>query len=307
MRRLPPLNAVRAFETSARLQSFSRAALELNVTQSAISHQVRTLEDYLNVPLFRRLSNGIELTPEAKRILPVATNAFETLSRAMLDISAKREGVTVHCSTSFALRWLLRRIGQFELASPEIAIRLSSGTVQDEFTPEALDLEVVYETSPPKNKNTTLLLDEWMLPVCSPEYLKGQQLETNGLLEHRLLANDPNCWDWMQWAKNFDIDAAAMQECLAKGISFNADTAAIETAVAGQGIALANLYYVKPELDSGALVTAVNVVPFRLGAHYLVRRRWDSQAIKTFAHWIENCAEETAAEVVAMVQTRSAK
>ena len=293
MRRLPPLNSLRAFEASARLRSFSRAALELNVTQSAISHQVRTLEDFLNVSLFRRLPKGIELTPQAEVILPVATSAFDNLSRAMVDVSAKRNGVVLYCSTSFAIRWLLRRIGQFELSFPDIAIRLSSGPGAESSIRDMLDLEIIYEMTPPKNKNTVLLLDEWMLPVCAPNYLDGVQLEPTGLLEHRLLANDPNFGDWMHWAKHNHIDATAMQECLGRGISFTADTAAIETAAAGQGIALANLYYVKPELDSGALVSAVDVEPFKLGAHYLVRRRGGDKAIQTFTDWIENCAAET--------------
>jgi len=306
MRRLPPLNSIRAFEASARLRSFSRAALELNVTQSAISHQVRTLEDYLNVSLFQRLPNGIELTPQAEAILPVATSAFENLSRAMLDVSTKRNGVMLYCSTSFAIRWLLRRVGQFELASPDIAVRLSSGPGAEGSMRDMLDLEIVYEETPPKSKNTKLLLDEWMLPVCSPEYLEERQLEPAGVLAHRLLANDPNGWDWLQWAKHNGIDAAAMQDSLAQGISFTADTAAIETAAAGQGIALANLYYVKPELDSGALVPATNVESLRLGAHYLVQRGRETQATKTFTQWIENCAKETDAEIMEIRNTRSA-
>ena len=104
MRQLPPLAALRAFEAAARLRSFKRAATELNVTQSAISHQVRVLEDHLNILLFRRVHSGVELTPQAEHLLPVASTSFDRIARAVREVRDNKTTLTIYCSSSFALR-----------------------------------------------------------------------------------------------------------------------------------------------------------------------------------------------------------
>lgn len=298
MRKLPPLPSLRSFEAVARNKSFSKAAKELNVTQSAISHQIRVLEEHLGLLLFRRLHNGIELTTQAEHLLPVTRSSFDEIARAVSEIREKRPSLIVHCSTSFALLWLLRRIGEFERAYPDITVRLSSWSPLLEEQGQSYDIEVVYESDPPSKQNSAVcLLDEWMMPVCSPELLQSSRISPADIVRHRLLVNSPNRWDWKCWGKFADVDTAQMNDALDKGIVFDADSSAIETAIRGQGIALANLSYAKPELDSGVLVPAVQIEPFKLGAHYLLPCANPSISSKTFTRWITDRAEETVEEV----------
>lgn len=298
MRQLPPLPALRTFEAVARNKSFKRAAMELHVTQSAISHQVRVLEENLGLLLFRRLHNGIELTPQAELLLTVTRGAFDEIAKAVLEIREKRPSLIVHCSTSFALLWLLRRIGEFERAYPDITVRLSSFSPLIEDQGNVYDIEVTYfQAKDLADASSKPLLDEWMMPVCSPEYLNAARIEPCAIIEHRLLINSPDLWDWREWAKLTGMEPSDMNDALARGIVFDADSSAIETAIRGQGIALANLAYAKPELDSGVLVPAVRHDPVRIGAHYLNLTDNPSIASKTFARWIRDRATDTIDEV----------
>jgi len=298
VRQLPPLSALRTFEAVARLKSFSRAAHELNVTQSAISHQIRVLEEHLGLILFKRLYNGIELTAQAELLLPVSSESFDSIAKVTRKIKEKRPSLVLHSSTSFALRWLLRRIGEFERAYPNITVLFSSCSPLLERQGPGCDIEIVYEAAPPMTGSaTTLLLDEWMMPVCSPELLQSSRIQPGEIPRHRLLVNSPDQWDWKCWGRFANINAVEMEEALGKGIVFDADAAAIDTAISGQGIALVNLAYAKSELDSGVLVPATNVDPFKLGAHYLQLKGTDSISTRTFTRWITERATETIEEI----------
>ncbi len=295
MRQLPPLAALRAFEAAARLRSFKRAATELNVTQSAISHQVRVLEDHLNILLFRRVHSGVELTPQAEHLLPVASTSFDRIARAVREVRDNKTTLTIYCSSSFALRWLLRRIVDFERVYPDINVQLSSFSPLIERHDELYDIEIVYLRDPekPTSASTVELIREWLLPVCSPEYLGGVPLPASKVTERRLLINSPDKWDWQCWSRAAGIDHAAMLQALERGVVFDADAAAIETATAGRGIALANLCYARGELDSGTLVPATDTDPFPLGAHAMIQHSANNYAVKTFSKWLLERAGET--------------
>lgn len=297
MRRLPPLAAYRAFEAVARHVSFVEAARELNVTRSAVSHQVRALEEFLGVSLFRRLATGIQLTADAERLLPEATEALNMIAESTKLVTEKRPSVYLHCSTSFALQWAARHIGRFENAHPNILVRLSTASGADKTNVEHVDLEVLYYELGAKAARKELLLPELLLPVCSPEFLNGERFSAAELLQKRLLKNSPSGWDWMQWCKSVSLPTEMANDALEIATSFDVDSAAIQAACNGMGIALANLCYVKPELDSGVLVPATDVKPFELGYHKLAARVELKSYQKKFVDWLEDCARETIADV----------
>ena len=297
MRRLPPLTPYRAFEAAARLLSFREAARELHVTPSAISHQVRTLEEHLGVALFRRAPGGVELTADAERILPDATAALNLIAASTKIVTEKRPSVYLHCSTSFALHWASRHIGRFENAYPNILVRLSTESISDSSGVEHVDLEVQYCEGPSKANDKHALLPEWLLPVCSPEYLGGERLSPEALMEKRLITNNQSGWEWMEWCKSFDVSHDIAYEALDLATRFDVDAGAISAATRGMGVALANLCYVKPELDSGVLVAAANCEPFELGHHRLVARVDLTAFQKKFVGWLQDSATDTRSDI----------
>ena len=298
VRQLPPLQSLRAFEAAARHGSFLKASRELDVTQSAISHQVRTLEEHLGLPVFRRFHNGIELTQQGEELLEVATPLFDSVARKIAEIRGSRPSLSVSCSPSFALRWLLRRIGEFERAYPEIVVSLSCGSPFPPGGSRIFDIEIVYRMDPPTEAvPDTPLLDEWMMPVCAPGFLRTSRIAPRDVIDHKLLVNNPDRRDWQRWAAFAGVDPGRMEEALSMGTVFDTDTAAIEMALCGGGIALANINYICAELDGGVLVPALMIQPFRLGTHYLRLRETASPSARTFSRWIADRATSALEEI----------
>lgn len=298
MRQLPPLQALRAFEAVARHASFNKASHELNASLDAIQHQVRVLEEHLGLLLLRRFGDRVELTQQGEHLLPITRLSFDGIARQVDEIRGKRPSLIVHCSTSLALRWLIRRLGEMEASCPEITVSLACGL---SFPPEynsQFDIDIVYGMDgPPEDESTVLLLEEWMIPLCSPSLLQSATIAPADIVKHRLLINAPDKRDWKRWAAFANVDAIRMEDALGHGMVFDADSSAIETAIAGQGIILANLNYVQSDLESGALVPATTVRPFKLGAHYILLGETPSMAAKTFTRWITKRAAETASEI----------
>ncbi len=295
MRRLPPLNALRAFEAAARHMSFTRAADELNVTPAAISQQVRTLEDWLGTPLFRRLTRALRLTEAAQAALPLMTEAFDQLADAVARLEADMDApnLVVSASPTFATKWLVPRLAHFNDAHPDINIRIdaSLGVIQD-FDREGVHVAVRLGAGDYPGMRVDKLVDEDVSPACSPALIADDHphpLRTpNDLRHHRLLhvdwgpVKDPPTWKY--W-----FDALGIQGIDAeRGPTFTVEDLAISAAMAGQGVVLVSTLAVQDDLANGRLVRPFDIVMPSNSAFWIVapERTADRPKVAAFREWI---------------------
>lgn len=257
--RLPPLNSLRAFAVAARHLSFTKAAAELNVTPAAVSQQVRILEDFIGVALFRRHNRTLLLTDAGQACLPGLTEGFEKLAEAIARVGAAgRTGVlTVSVAPSFAAKWLVPRLDSFREAHPEVDVRVSASVQLVDFAREDVDLAIRYGPGRYPGLEVRHLLPESVEVVCSPQLLAGQHpLETPaGLKFHTLLHDDnpeqdPTCPDWRMWLR-----AAGIADVdWTRGPRFNQSSLVLEAALSGRGVALAKSTLARADLAAGRLV-----------------------------------------------------
>jgi len=259
MRRLPPLNAIRAFEAAGRHLSFTRAADELNVTPAAISQQVRNLEEILGVALFRRLTRALLLTEAGQMALPILGEGFDRLVDGIERIRASEESgiLTVSAAPSFAARWLVRRLPRFEARHPDIRIRLDPTLQVVDFERENVDIAVRFGEGDYPGMRTDRLMSENISPVCSPKLLSdGKSLrEPSDLANQVLLHTD---WglgntsqpDWAMWL----MTAGADNVNPSRGPVFTTEVLTVESALEGNGVALVNRGIVVDEVAAGRLV-----------------------------------------------------
>lgn len=285
--RLPPLNAVRAFEVAARHLSFTRAAQELHVTQSAISHQVKALEEYLGLKLFRRLNRALVLTREGEEYLPTVRKVFDQLFEATKRITdtGTRGKLTVTVLPSFAARWLVPRLGRFVQLFPEIDVRLMPTAQLVDFARDEVDLGIRYGRGRYPGLRVDRLMTEDVFPVCSPALLKGPHpIRQPNDLKHHILMHDEGHGDWRTWL----LSAGANDVDPLRGPILTDSSMLIQAAVAGQGVALARGALAADDLASGKLVR-----PFELSlpvefAYYVVcpEERADLAKVAAFRNWL---------------------
>jgi LysR family glycine cleavage system transcriptional activator len=258
-RRLPPLNALRAFEAAARHLSLSKAAEELSVTPAAVSHQIRTLEDHLGVPLFRRDGRSLLLTDAGQACLPGIREGFERLASAIDEIdSLGMQGVlTVSVAPSFAAKWLVPRLDRFQAQHPEIDVRVSASMQLTDFSRDDVDMAIRYGSGRYPDLVVERLLTESVFPVCSPDLMKGKTAlkSPEALAQHVLLHddspdNDESCPTWAMWLKAAGVDGVDAS----RGPRFNQSSLVIEAAMLGKGVALAKATLATADLKAGRLV-----------------------------------------------------
>lgn len=252
--RLPPLNALRAFEAAARHQSIARAADELSVTQGAVSRHVRLLEEDLGVPLFRRLPRGIELTEQGRRFLPVLSDAFQAIAVGARQVAAVKRGLRIVCPPSFSIRWLIPRLEAFRARFPDIQIRLTTSAYEwEEFEKGDFDLGFdCGDMQRPAGIDSILIVPELITPVCAPSLLDGgPPLERpSDLAGFTLLHTTPDHRDWKVWLDSYGVTGV---DPLA-GEAFPILDMAVRAAVMGQGIAIGDVSLIGEELETGKLV-----------------------------------------------------
>jgi len=253
VRRLPSLNALRAFEAAARHESFTRAAEELHVTQGAVSHQVKALERELGLPLFHRERQGLRLTEPGRSYLEVARDAFDRLSLGTERLLQRhRSGVlTVSVSPNFAAKWLVHRLGGFAERYPEIDLRVSATLQHIDFAREDVDLAVRHGEGNWPGMAVTRLTSEALFPVCSPRLLEqGPPLRQPADLRRHSLLHLDDRRDWLKW-----LQAAGVQGVeLGRGPVFNQASLALDAALDSQGVALARTALAARDLIAGRLV-----------------------------------------------------
>ena len=289
MATLPSLNGLRAFEAAARHLSFTRAADELNVTQTAVSHQIRRLEDQLGVVLFERRNRALALTREAQDYLPAVRAAFEDLRQATARLRRpERDAVlTVSTTASLAAKWLVTRVAAFQDAHPGIEVRITTSAHLVDFRREQVDMAVRYGRGKWPGVRARWLMAEDIFPVCSPALLRGDKplRRPEDLVHHTLLHATVSREDWQLW-----LTAAGLPTALARrrGLSFDQSFMAIQAAMDGLGVALGRSAYVEADLAAGRLVVPFDVVLPADAGFYVVAPEETAEAPKIvlFRDWL---------------------
>jgi LysR family transcriptional regulator, glycine cleavage system transcriptional activator len=250
----PSISSVRAFEAAARLLSFTRAAGELNVTQSAVSHGVRDLEERFGVSLFHREGRALALTEAGRLYLPFAAEALSRLrlgERALVDPQRKARVLTVSVSPSFAAKWLVPRLGAFSTEHPDLELRISANAQHIDFLDGEIDLAVRHGDGSWPQLECTRLCEEVLFPVCSPSLLRGKPPRTPADVLKHTLVHHRSADAWRSWLRSYGVSAPVKG---AQGLVVNEMSLAIDAAVSGQGIALARSALAHRDLAEGRLV-----------------------------------------------------
>ncbi|MCA6221549.1 transcriptional regulator GcvA [Photorhabdus antumapuensis] len=286
-KRLPPLNALRVFDAAARHLSFTKAAEELFVTQAAVSHQMKSLEDFLGLKLFRRRNRSLLLTEEGQSYYLDIKEIFTAINEATRKLQARsaKGALTVSLSPSFAIQWLVPRLSSFNLAYPGIDVRIQAVDREEDKLADDVDVAIFYGRGNWPGLRTDRLYAEYLLPVCSPSLLTGENpLKTPADLARHTLLHDSSRRDWQAYVRQLDMQQINVQQ----GPIFSHSAMVIQAAVHGQGIALANNVMARTEIDAGRLVCPFNDVLVSKNAFYLVCH--DNQAelgkIAAFRQWV---------------------
>ena len=252
-RRLPPLNAIRAFEAAARHQSFTRAAKELFVTQGAVSHQVKSLEFELGIKLFNRERQGLVITQAGRDYLAVVRDALDRLALGTEHLLKQQHSgrLTISTSPDFAAKWLVHRLASFAEAHPEIDLRISASMHHVDFVREEVDLAVRHGDGRWPDLAVVELTREHLFAVCSPRLLSGRNpiVTPEDLSRYPLLHLDDRK-DWLRW---FEI-AGLPGINVSHGPILNHASMVIDAAVDGQGVALARTTLAAWDLINGRLI-----------------------------------------------------
>jgi LysR family glycine cleavage system transcriptional activator len=305
-RRLPPLNALRAFEAAARHLNFSRAADELAVTAGAVSQQIQNLEDYVGAALFKRTPKGLLLTDAAQTALPALREAFDRLAEAASLLTAAVDGrrLTLTAPPSFAAKWLVPRLGAFEQAHPQVDVWLSAGIELMDLTTGEVDVAIRYGSGRYPGLEVRRLMSETVLPVISPELLAQQPIETPAELASHVLLHDgspdfdDSCPDWAMWLAARGVRGVDGN----RGPRFNQSSLVIEAAVNGRGVALAKRTLAQADLEAGRLVAPLQIATAVDFAYYLVHPKAKGRLpqVKAFIGWIDAEAQAHEAALLAI-------
>lgn len=287
LRRLPPLNSLRSFESAARNLSFTRAAEELHVTQAAISHQVKALEDFLGVKLFTRRSRDLLLTEEGMRYFPNIRDIFERLREATERVKALGAAgpLSVSVMPTFAVQWLVPRLQDFAEKYPDIDVRLKASDVAIDFFAENIDVSILFGHGDWPDTRADRLLEEYLTPMCSPSLLKGRKpLKTPQDLAHHTLLHDTNVDAWRAWLKLAGVKGVRAE----KGPVFSHTVMVLQAAMHGQGVAVGHNTLAQNDLISGRLVCPFDIKLAMAEGYYLVcpQASADRPKIQAFREWL---------------------
>lgn len=293
------LNALRAFEASARHQSFSAAATELSVTPAAVGQLVRGLEEWLGMPLFVRGTSGrarLVATDTALRALPEIRAGFDRLSAGLERLKEGAVGgvLTVTVSPAFAAKWLLPRFERFQAVCPDTDVRLETNLKPVDFVAQRVDIGVRYGAGAWPGLTAEKLMDEEMYPVCSPELVRqNQPLRKAGDLRRVTLIHDLSMDGhagfptWDMWLQKAGVSGIATS----RGLKINNSAAVLQAAIEGRGVALARSVMAHDDLAAGRLVRLFPKIQFTSALAYYVVYRSDSSSsprLLAFRDWLLN-------------------
>ncbi|KRW83915.1 transcriptional regulator GcvA [Marinobacter sp. P4B1] len=294
MRRLPPLNALKMFEASARNLSFSGASEELFVTPSAVSHQVKTLENFLGVELFHRSNRKVTLTPQGEQYLTSVKHAFDEIEMATQRLSVTQGASVVQISVApnFLIRWLMPRMSRFRALFPDVELQINASMGLLDFNRTSTDMAVYYGNGEWDDIEVEFLRKVMLVPVCGPGLLQtGPPLEKPAdLANHTLIYVSKRTWEWDNWLKK-----AGVEFITPKG-SMQLSSSQLTTAAAQEnlGVALADQTLISREIESGKLVVPFDIPLDTKKAFYLVYRKHRplTKGMEAFRNWLMDELQE---------------
>ena len=289
--KLPSLNGLKAFEVSARHLSFRLAAEELGVTQGAVAQQVRGLEAELGVKLFERMPRTLFLTGEGRGYIADIRRAFEIIAQATGDLKPQPVRLTISTTPTFASKWLIPRLPDFMARHPDLDLHILATERMSGFQADGVDLAVRYGRPPfGPGLATELLFEQEIIAVCSPVLLRDRKPpKTSEELADYVLLHDAH----NSWPEFIDRHFGRAAQASYKGISFNQTSHAIEAAIAGQGIVLANRDFVARDMAEGRLTQVIEGTLSGPSDFYLVWPRYrKSSAIETVIAWMSEEARQ---------------
>lgn len=292
-RSLPPLTALRTFEVAARLGSFTRAARDLHVTPAAVSHQIRGLEQYLGVRLFRRTTRKLVLTEQAALAAESLREAFERLTYGVELLRSSGDGgsLSISATPAFATRWLLDRLPRFRRQHPRIEVQVQASSLPVDFEQQDVDVAVRIGRGGSEGVVAVELFKEWVAPLASPAFLRQHPLRRPADIAKVTLLHDDSMrragrpQGWREWFR----DAGVPQAELRRGMRFDDGHLALQAAETGSGVALGRLVYAADDLASKRLRIAMSPVIKLDIAYYLLipDARVNLPAVVAFRAWLE--------------------
>lgn len=284
VRQFLPLNGLRAFEASARHLSFTRAAIELCVTQAAVSQQVKGLEERLGVALFQRLPRGLKITAEGEALLPTVTSSFDQMATTLDRIEAGqvRELLFLGVVGTFAVGWLLPRLQAFQKRHPFIDVRVSTNNNRVDMAAEGLDFAIRFGQGSWHGTDAFRLFDAPLSPLCTPKL--AETLKAPADLMEATLLRSYRADEWSSWFAAAGVTPAAQVNA---GIVFDTSLGMMEAALQGLGVALAPPSMFSRHLASGAVVQPFPVT-VSLGSYWLTRlqSKPPTPAMQVFSEWL---------------------
>ncbi len=300
-RRIPPLNPLRVFEVVARTENLTAAALELHVTQSAVSRQIAVLEAYLGVELFRRERHGVTLTRAGRLYAEDVISAFNLIAECTEKLlrDSSQGALRIRTYTTFTAKWLIPRLPEFRRLHPNIEVRISNGVPDVDFDRDNVDLAIQFGDGKwPRVKSDFLFSDE-IEPVCSPAYLREQKtdpLKPGELLKRRLLISHYRRSDWDEWLAAAGLSSLAQD---AERMSFSSSVLTWQAALDGLGMAIGQTALLVSELESGTLIRPFHRPLERTQAYFVVRPELQrySRKVTLFKEWLLDSASRTRSQL----------
>ena len=305
--RWPPLNCLRGFEAAARLNSFSRAARELHMTQSAISHQIKTLEAYLEQPLFIRDKRKVVLSDAGADLLYTTEQCLELFARGLqrLEHFKKPNQLIVHTGSAFASNWLVARLDRYRALHAAADVWLYTTDMEPDLELAEVHLAILHGSGDWPELSSRLLLPDLLVPLCAPSH---PVMQANGepavLLEHSLLHGEQQ-EDWHRWFARSGMNQANPTS----GPNFSNPALMLQAAERGQGIALASLVLAADAIDAGRLASPVRLAVRSELGYYLVTREdgLKSKNVAPFTDWLVAETDDFATGLYRQIESRYVK
>ncbi len=283
---LPSISSLLALEAVDRLGSASAAAEELSLTQSAISRQLKTMEEQLGIELIQRTQMRLHLTPAAQEYVQTARTALHQLAQASLKLKANPTGGSLNLSIlpAFGMHWLAPRLQDFARNHPEVTVNLNTRLRPFDFETEAFDAGFHFGRQNWSGVNYLKIMTEYVVPVCAPDLLPDQSDQIDWLEQAPLLHMETRPDGWERWFAAQDHPVSG-----SRGMLFDQFSTMIQATIHGLGVGLFPSYLVEEHLKTGRLALAWDGPAVSLGAYYLVwpKNRIESEPLKSFRAWLE--------------------
>jgi LysR family transcriptional regulator, glycine cleavage system transcriptional activator len=285
--RYPPLNSVRAFEAAARLGSLKAAAADLGVTASAVSHQVKQLEEEMGKRLFIRRNNSLELTRDGRRFFDEIGPALKLIAHAAETVARGFDVVAMNVSASIAQLWLIPRLADFHRRNPRISIDMETAR-RPIVLDEGCDLTITFSRDGAPTADAIHLLADWAAPMASPEFLQTRSRPLR-IQDMPLISSTPDGWEWQHWASTNGIDGSQLRVAF----RFDTDCAAIAACAAGVGVTLAPACFTLKERDAGLLVRFGDYADQEFGDYWIAPAPRLRRSARIFVSWLQATARTT--------------